>query len=117
MFPGIKQALDNVLNNTSGTSEDHAPCVQLIRQYFCDFYFPKCSMDTGVVIPVCIQSCNLLFNNEECRRLLIQAIDMMGQRVPVIRVTPSRSSCKRTYVPIVSTAEPPVANSCISIEG
>ena len=110
MFPGIKRAIDQLLANTTSTSENHDSCVQLIQRYFCEYYFPLCDVDTGIITPVCSSSCNLLFNNEGCSYLLMEAIQMM-QEFPV---APSGESCEETFLPLTNTPE---SDECVSIDG
>ena len=115
-FPGIRQAIDGLLNNTPSTSENHDSCVQLIQRYFCDYYFPLCNVDTGVITPVCESSCNLLFNNEACFNLLMNAISMIHQQG--ISVAPSDISCEDTFLPLISTTEDDDdSEECTIVEG
>ena len=67
-------------------------------------------MDTGTITPVCSSSCNLLFNNEGCSDLLMEAVQMM-QEFPV---APSGESCEETFLPLTNTPEPV---ECESIDG
>ena len=114
MFPGIKQAIDGLLNNTPSTSESHDSCVQLVRRYFCDYYFPFCDVDTGIITPMCRSTCNILFNNKDCNRLLMEAIIMMEeQRFP----PPSETSCEMTFLTFTDTPDLDVSERCITIEG
>ena len=114
MFPGIRQAIDSLLNNTSSTSENHYSCVQLVRRYFCDYYYPFCDVDTGVITPMCRSTCNLLFNNRVCYNLLLDAIHMIEeQEFP----PPSNASCKMTFLPLNDTRDHDVSERCIAIEG
>lgn len=107
-FPDIRRDLDRLLSSISNTTDS---CAQLIQHYFCQFYYPSCDVDTGIITPVCRGSCTLLFNNEDCFDLLIGAIEMMDEeKYPV----PSDNSCEMTFLPI---PEPAVADNCISIEG
>ena len=117
-FPRIRMVLDGLLNNTPSTSEIDDLCVQLVRRYFCNYYWPVCDVATGSIYPVCTSSCNLLFNNEVCTDYLMRAIDMV--MVEGIDVVPSPSSCTRTLLLpefLPDTPEPLLADTCISIEG
>ena len=114
MFPRIKVVLDGLLNDISSTPEIHDPCVQLIRRYFCDYYWPVCDVATGNIYPVCTTSCNLIINNEVCSDLLTRAIEtVMGEGIDVV---PSGDSCTRTFLPLPDTPEPPLADTCINID-
>ena len=116
IFPSIRQAIDGLLNNTSSTSKDHDSCVQLVQRYFCDFYFPLCDVSTGVITPVCESSCNLLFNNEVCFNLLLNATSMIRQQG--ISLVPSDISCEDTFLPLILTTEDDDdSEECTSIEG
>ena len=115
MMPRIRMILDDLLNDTSSTSENHDSCVQLVRRYFCDFYWPVCDVTTGNIHPACTSSCNLLLNNEVCSDLLMHAIDMVMEQG--ISVVPSSNSCTRTFLPLPGTPEPQLADTCINIEG
>lgn len=115
MYKGIRPALNDLLSGSTGMSENHDLCVELLRQYFCHYYFPFCNMNATSVVPVCTSSCNLLFNNEECMSLLMEAIALIKEQN--ITVTPSSNSCERRFVPLTRQATFTVANICISIEG
>ena len=111
--PRLKRALDDLLIGTSSESEDHESCVQLIREYFCGFYYPLCDLETGIIFPVCSSSCNMIFNNEHCSNLLMDAIRTMEQQN--ITEVPSGESCEETFVPLTNTPEPAVSHECIDI--
>ena len=115
-FPRIlKRTLDNLLTETSSESEDHDSCVQLIREYFCGFYYPLCHLETEIITPVCRSSCNMIFNNEHCHDLLIEAISVMEQEnIPVV---PSGHSCEETFLPLTKISEPALSGNCIGIAG
>ena len=114
MFPPhFEQTLDNLLIGTSSESEDHDSCVQLIREYFCGFYYPLCDLETGIIIPVCSSSCNMIFNNEHCSNLLKDARRTIRQRN--VNVLPSGESCEETFTPLTNTPEPAVSHECIDI--
>ena len=115
MIPRIRMILDGLLNDTPSTSENHDSCVQLVRRYFCDFYWPVCDVATDSIYPACTSSCNLLLNNEVCSDLLMHAIVMA--REEGISVVPSGDSCTRTFLPLPDTPAPRLADTCIRIEG
>ena len=115
VFPGIRRALINeLLNDIADLSENH-DCVQLVQRYFCDYYYPICDVENGIITPVCSSSCNLLFNNEDCSNLLTEAISMMeDQGFPEV---PSDDSCEETLLTLTGPPEPTVSvDTCASIE-
>ena len=116
IFPGIRQALDELLDGITITSENYDSCAQLVQRYFCDYYYPFCDVQTGVITPVCSSSCNLLFNNKDCSDILMEAISVMeDQGFPEV---PSNNSCEETFLPLTGTPEPTVSeDNCISIDG
>lgn len=112
MIPGIRQALDSLLNETSNTSGNRNPCMELIQRYLCNYYFPLCDLESGDIIPTCRRTCTLLFNNKTCSNLLMSASSTIEEQG--IAVVPNDSLCESTFLPIT---EPSVADTCIKVEG
>ena len=86
------------------------PCVDLVMNYLCHYYFPLCDLTTGEITPVCSSSCALLANNQDCSASMETAMMQLAQH----NVSFS-DSCRQTYRLYV---EPPqVSAKCLSIEG
>ena len=100
------QAINDAFQN-----DDNNPCVPLMIEYLCQYYFPPCDIVSGEIIPVCTSSCALLANNENCYDLREFANDELEIR----NVAPPDDSCIQTYRSYVDP--PAVSESCSSIEG
>ena len=86
------------------------PCVELMENYLCHYYFPSCNYNqtTNEIIPVCRSSCALLANNEDCSELM-EFID------EELRQFDSPGNCSQTYRSYDSPLA--VSKNCLSIEG
>ena len=116
MYNAIRRALDQLLNDSSNTSSIQESCQQLVHHYFCYYYFPLCNNDTGNIIPVCGESCNLMYNNEECFNVRLRALSMLRNfRFPV---PADDDVCDKTFLPNnTNNSVSPMENNCIRIEG
>ena len=109
ILSGLQTALQ-ASNDTFQNDTDN-PCVPLMLQYLCYYYFPVCNLTTDEIIPVCRSSCTLLANTEDCPELREIAISESERN----NVAPPDDSCAQTHRSYVN---PPVmSDSCLSIEG
>ena len=116
VLPGIKEILDYVIIDVfSNASRDLNQCAHLIGSYLCHFYFPVCEMDGRAIHPLCSTACNLLFNDEECSRLLINAISLITNYN--ISVVPDNDSCVVTHRSYAMSDQPAISEYCFRTEG
>ena len=108
---GNIQNIIPVFNSLFTTTPDS--CEQSIQHYLCRYYFPSC--DINVIYPVCMSSCNLLYNNENCSELLRNALTVLANEG--ITVLPSNNSCERTFLPLSGISDSDMVVECINIEG
>ena len=115
-----KSEIDDALQAVNGRfrNDDNRdnPCVDLMLNYLCHYYFPSCNVATGEITPVCSTSCSLLSNNENC--VVLRGIADM--RLEEHAVDPPSDSCSVTYlVDDDDDDDPPptVSESCLAIEG
>ena len=84
------------------------PCVELVENYLCHYYFPLCNQTTGEITPVCRSSCALLTaNNEDCVELMEITNEKLSQFDSV-------GNCLQTFR---NYSHPAVSENCLSIEG
>ena len=76
------------------------PCVEVMENYLCHYYFPLCNQTTGEITPVCRSTCGLLANNEDCFEL------MKITNMKLIHENDSVGNCQAL-----------VSENCLSIEG
>ena len=115
-LPGIQQVLDDVLMALhSNISGNLSQCAQLIGDYLCLYYYPRCNKNNNEIIPVCSRTCNLLFNYEQCSNLLQTAVSLIVEQN--ITLIPNNDSCIVTYRSYVEPDQPGVSETCIPIEG
>ena len=90
----LQRVLDRVINNTiNAGSVDDPECTESVQQYLCHYYFPRCNLTTGEIIPVCNSNCELLFNNDNCRDLFMLASqELRRNNLPL-----PDESCLRTH--------------------
>ena len=106
---GNKTDLQTTLNDISEMFEnDYNPCVELMENYLCHFYFPSCNQTTNEITPVCRSTCALLANNEDCSELM-EIVD------EELKEFDSPVNCLKTYRNYDSP--PVVSENCLSIEG
>ena len=110
----IDDALQAVNRRFRNDDNRDNPCVDLMMNYLCHYYFPSCNVATGEITPVCSTSCSLLSNNENCVVLRgIADMQLGGQAVD-----PPSHSCSVTYlVDDDDDPLPTVTENCLAIEG
>ena len=108
----LQRVLDRVILNTiNARSVDDPECTESVQQYLCHYYFPRCNLTTGEIIPVCNSNCELLFNNDNCRDLFMLA----SQELRRINLPHPDESCLRTHR--LFNNPPSVSDTCTEIEG
>jgi len=71
---------------SSLNTESPFMCSNLIKHYLCYHYHPVCSIDTGDVIPLCTNNCELL-NRDLCSGLIrnvTKEMELIGMTFPNI---------------------------------
>ena len=59
-----------ILENISSL-EIQSPCLSRTKRYFCYLYYPVCSNESGDVVPLCSNSCELLKSDDPvCSELI-----------------------------------------------
>ena len=111
VISGLQMALNRVNNTFQNESNNLNPCLDLMEQYLCHYYFPLCNVTTGEIIPVCSSSCALLRNNEDCSDLL----EITNEEIERDNVSLPGDMCIQTYRNDVNA--PRISTNCISIEG
>ena len=102
------QILSKINDIFQSESYNLNPCVELMENYLCHYYFPLCNQTTGEITPVCRSSCALLANNEDCSELMEITNEELSQ-------VDSIDNCLQTYRNY--TSAPTVSEKCLSIEG
>ncbi|XP_065909293.1 uncharacterized protein [Dysidea avara] len=91
-----RDMLRRTVDNISDSFRAHGgQCVNLTLHYLCYYYYPVCDLTTGVVMPSCTSSCNLLVNNQNCSDLLEEARVIINQMSPTVPFP--EYDCARTY--------------------
>jgi len=111
VISGLQMALNRVNNTFQSDSNNLNPCLDLMEQYLCYYYFPLCNVTTGEIIPVCSSSCALLRNNEDCSHLL----KITNEEIEWDNVSLPGDMCTQTYRNYANA--PQISTNCISIEG
>ena len=106
---GLRMALPSI-NDLFQDDRNLNPCVDLMLNYLCLYYFPSCDLTTEEITPVCDSSCALIANNENCSELR----EIANGQLKRYNVTPS-SDCRQTYSIYVNP--PAVSENCLSIIG
>ena len=99
----ISEAFDSVYNQN--------PCVDLMLNYLCYYYFPLCNLTTETVTPVCNTSCFLLELTVDCPELR----DFAYAELQRDNIAPPGESCSQTYRSYVNP--PRMFENCFAIEG
>ena len=100
----ISRTFQNESNNLN-------PCVDLMENYLCHYYFPLCNLTTGETTLVCNSSCALLVNNVNCSDLRTIANEELEED----DIVPPDDVCLQTHSSYIN---PPVlSGNCLSIEG
>ena len=105
----IRMTLDNIEANLTGS------CADMVQRYLCYFYWPRCDLTNGEVIPVCIDSCDSLFNNEECSSALTSAIETLQGNIRDGSLGVPSESCDTTTRRLMESHVE--SEDCITIEG
>ena len=100
-----------MINGTFQSGLEDNPCIELMENYLCHYYFPSCNVTTGEITPVCRSSCALLLNNQDCAELREIANEQLKQH----NVTPPGDKCLQTHSMYVNSLA--VSENCLSIEG
>ena len=98
------------IRDTFDDEYDLNPCVDLMLNYLCNYYFPSCNLETDEITPVCSGTCNLLLVNQDCATLSVVVNRELEQDV-----FSADDLCSQTYNSYDDT--PPVSGNCLSIEG
>ena len=106
---GLQTALQTI-NNMFQDDIDN-PCVPLMLQYLCHYYFPVCKLTTGEIIPVCRNSCALLENNKNCSELR----KIANSELEVKNIVLPSDSCLQTYHSYANYSV--LSEDCLLIEG
>ena len=109
----IDEALRAVNMTFQNNNNRDNPCMDLMMNYLCHYYFPSCNVTTGEVTPVCSSTCSLLSNNEDCV-VLRRIADM---RIEEQAVDPPSDSCSVTYLVDDDDPPPTATDNCLAIEG
>ena len=107
---GLQRALQ-AINDAFHYEIINNPCVSLMMEYLCHYFFLPCNPVSDEIIPVCRSSCALLANNENCYELR----EIANSELERSNVAPPDDSCIQTYRSYVTP--PAVSDSCSSIEG
>ena len=106
---GLQVRILSKINNIfQSESNNLNPCVELMENYLCHYYFPLCNQTTGEITPVCRSSCALLANNEDCSELVEITNEELSQ-------VDSIGNCLQTYHNY--SGVPAVSEKCLAIEG
>ena len=106
----LPRVLDNIKSLTE--SANNPECAETVQYYLCHYYFPRCNLTTGEIIPVCDSSCELLFDNDNCNELFtIASQELRRSNIPI-----PDESCLRTHR-LFNNRPPPESDKCTEIEG
>ena len=106
----LRRVLDTIQRSTE--SAINPECAEPIQQYLCYYFFPPCNLMTAEIIPVCNSSCELLFENDNCRELFTLASqEFRRSNIPIPDVT-----CTRTHR-LFNNRPPSMSHQCTEIEG
>ena len=108
---GLQMALLKISNTFQNESNNLNPCVDLMKNYLCHYYFPLCNLMTGVTTLVCNSSCALLVNNEDCSELR----EIANEELQQDDIVPPDDVCLQTHSTFINP--PAVSGYCLSIEG
>ena len=115
----LQTILDEEIANSIPSDAD--TCVDYVQRYLCYYYFPVCNLTTGVIIPTCSPSCNLLTNNQDCKALIQPATRAIEQRISNIAVGDNlNNSPGGTCLITVNSSyieNATLSMDCIAIEG
>lgn len=106
---GLQRTLHKTLTAMNAESTADLECVKSVQQYLCYYYFPLCKRQTGEIMPVCDDSCNLLFSNDNCFALMI----VTSQKLSIHNITAPDDSCLSTHRLFVNAS---LSDNCIESE-
>ena len=108
----LRRALNIVFDTFDTEPANNSECVESVQQYLCYYYFPSCNFETGEINPVCDDSCDSLFDNDDCLSLIMLAYQQF--MLHEISVIPDES-CSQTYRPYANPVS--VSDDCEELQG
>ena len=81
--------------NLFDASSEDTPCFDLVRRHLCYHYYPVCNTDTGDVVPICSDNCDILNSEQSCVDLLtivISDVEARGRVVPEMQCSVVQAS-------------------------
>jgi len=115
----LQMILDEEITNS--IPDNTATCADFVQRYLCYYYYPVCNLTTGVILPTCSPSCNLLTNNQDCKTLIRAATRAIESRTSNIAVSentnnsPGGSCLVTVNASYIGNAN--LSTDCIPIEG
>ena len=107
----LKRALDNIYNTLTTEYADHSECVESVLKYLCYYYYVMCDVTSDEIMPVCDETCHLLFDNDDCSELLMVA----SEELELYNIPAPHQSCSQTHRSFVMS--PTESHDCVEIEG
>lgn len=107
----LPRALDNIYNTLTTEYADHSECVESVQKYLCYYYYVLCDETSNEIMPVCEETCHLLFDNDGCSELLVIA----SEELELCNISAPHESCSQTYRSFISS--PTESHDCVEIEG
>ena len=105
-------ALNGIFDILNSNPHNDSECAEPVQLYLCYYYFPLCDMSTGEIFAVCDESCDLLFDIDDCVDLMRTAHQQFGlYDLPPL----PNESCFPTYRHFNRT--PSLSDACTEIEG
>ena len=102
-FQGITETFNSEPHNLN-------PCVDLMLNFICQYYFPSCNQTTGKITPVCNRTCTFFTNNQNCSTLR----EIANEELELRNILSTGDSCLQTYRPLIDS--PPLSENCLAIE-
>ena len=104
--------MDIIFDTLDTEPVSNSQCVESVQRCLCYYYFPSCNIETGEINPVCDDSCNLLFNNDDCLSLITLAY----QELMLYDISDfPDESCSQTYRPYRNPVS--VSDDCEELQG
>lgn len=107
----LLKAFDNIFNTLNTEYANNSECVKSVQQYLCYYYFLLCNKENGEIVPVCNNSCRLLFNNDDCFDLMTIA----SQELRIHNIIAPDETCSSTHRSFIN--QPQVSDNCKDIKG
>ena len=107
---GLPMALTRI-TDTFDSEHSLNPCLDLMLNYVCHYYFPSCTQAGDEIILVCDRTCALLTNNQNCSVLR----EIVNDELEQDNILSIGDSCAQMYRSFVNP--PPVSENCLAIEG